>query len=467
MEGEIIIVRRIDRHIPRTRHIMQNIDRIAKILSSFNDGPMPLSELLARNGIPQSSGYKLVNALLHAGLLQRPMRGMLALGPAAAAFFFAPLKAMPPSEDPALPGALHYYSDANGWAMPRAAQWNPNLLDLVSTERFRRDPPFVIGFANASNSSPWRLAMVRSLMAAAQRQRAVVSHVIVRDANDDPQQQIEQLAEMREKGIDLCILSAAASDHPGLLAAVRELGMAGIPVIGVDRFCGESEHMVSFVTASDVLVGRLSALWLTERLGGRGRILMLCGREDASPCRLRLQAATEIFSLHPDIEIVAIEFTNWEAVHGHAIVQRHLASSTQVDGVWCDSGLQGVGALQAFVEAGYKRGTIPPHTGGEVNLMYKLAFNHKVPLCGVDYPAAMGALSFQTALDTLFGRQVPHRVEANLEIVISRGHETPSVKADLFAEEKVRWDRGDEYVHASGWIPSGGPASHGREPFFI
>jgi hypothetical protein len=44
-------------------------------------------------------------------------------------------------------------------------------------------------------------------------------------------------------------------------------------------------------------------------------------------------------------------------------------------------------------------------------------------------------------------------VEASLEIVVSRGHETTSVKADILAEEKVRWDRDDDYVHASGWIP--------------
>ena len=25
----------------------------------------------------------------------------------------------------------------------------------------------------------------------------------------------------------------------------------------------------------------------------------------------------------------------------------------------------------------------------------------------------------------------------------------------MLAEEKVRWDRSDDYVHASGWIPAG------------
>jgi len=448
---------------------MQSLERIANLLSSFSPerGEIGLSELLKTCGIPQSSGYKLVDALVREGLLQRPRRGVLALGPAVGSFFFTPIKALvPPATAVATtPGAFR--AENGGHSITRMVQWNSNLLDLVSTTRYQKDPPFVIGFSNASTSSPWRVALVRSLMAAAQRQRDVVSHVLVRDAQDDPIRQIEHLEEMLQRRVDLCILSAAASNHPQLQATIHNLGAEGIPVVGVDRMCGEAEDMVCFVTAPDVLVGRISALWLSEFLGGRGRILMLCGREDASPCRDRLRAATEIFSLYPEIEIEAIEYTNWEARLGREAVRRHLTEGTRLAGVWCDSGLQGVGSLRAFAEAGYRRSTIPPHTGGEINLMYKLAFHHRVPLCGVDYPAAMGALSFQAGLDTLFGRQVPRRIEANIEIVISRGHETTSVKADLLAEEKVRWDREDNYIHASGWIPSTSSQSARGKPFFI
>jgi hypothetical protein len=62
----------------------------------------------------------------------------------------------------------------------------------------------------------------------------------------------------------------------------------------------------------------------------------------------------------------------------------------------------------------------------------------------------MGAISFQMALDTLFGRQVPRVLEANSEIIVTRGHETKSVRADIHAEKKVYWNRADDHVHASG-----------------
>jgi len=172
--------------------------------------------------------------------------------------------------------------------------------------------------------------------------------------------------------------------------------------------------------------------------------------ENASPCSIRLRAARQVFVTFPGIEIVDIHFTDWLAERGYALMRGYLSSGFVPDGVWCDSGLQGIGSLNAFRDHGFRRGTIPPHTGGEMNLMYKIAATEKVPLCGLDYPPAMGAISFQMALDTLFGRQVPRVLEANSEIIVTRGHETKSVRADIHAEKKVYWNRADDHVHASG-----------------
>jgi ribose transport system substrate-binding protein len=431
---------------------MESLSRIADLLSCFeNRANWPVGELLAHLAIPASTGYKLIKALQSRGLLANTRRGVLALGPAAQAFFYAPVRLVAEPDAPAAwpSGGL---GRADRPAVSRVAQWNNGLLNLVSTERFRKPPPYVVGFANASLSNPWRVTMVGSLTAAARRQRDI-AQLVVRDAHDDPELQVAQLLEMRALGIDLCILSAAAGSDPRLDATVSELAREGLPIIGIDRRCGGPEDLVSFVTASDLVIGRVSALWLAEYLGGKGRILMLCGRRDASPCQLRLQAAQEVFSLHPQIEILGIEFTDWQAAQAQGTVGRMLASGLVPDGVWSDSGLQSVGSLQAFAAAGFRKGAIPPHTGGDINIMYKTALQLRVPMCALDYPAAMGALGFQTALETLSGRQVPRRVETNLEVVVSRGHETASVRADVLTEEKVRWDREDDFVHAAGWIP--------------
>ncbi|MBV8474827.1 MAG: substrate-binding domain-containing protein [Hyphomicrobiales bacterium] len=428
---------------------MKSFSRITAILTAFttHEPVLRIDDLLRRAGVPQSSGYKLVNDLVATGLLRRVQRGSVALGPAGADFFFAPLRANAPVRAFTQATSL---GDLKTSAAPRKSHLETELLKLVSTERFKKEPPFVIAFANASKAHPWRLAMEESLLAAARRQSDVVSKLIVYDAQDDAALQARQLADMPAQGVDLCILSAAAEDDAELENQLRLLAQQGFPIVGVDRRCGSLDNLVSFVTASDEMVGRVSALWLCEHLAGRGRILMLCGREHTSPCRIRLRAARQVFSSFPGIEIIAIEYTDWLAEKGYSIVGRYLDKGLIPDGVWSDSGLQGVGSLAVFRDRGFKRGTIPPHTGGELNLVYKIAVTEKVPLCGLDYPPAMGAGSFQVALSTLFGRQVPRVVETNLETIVTRGHETESVRADVHAERKVVWNRADDHVHAMG-----------------
>ncbi|MDW9500522.1 substrate-binding domain-containing protein [Sinorhizobium meliloti] len=425
---------------------MKSFERISAILCGF--GPsnpcMRIDSLLSLTGVPTSSGYKIISDLVVEGLLERAGRGMVSLGPSAARLFYAPLRAVMPART-----AVIASSDRSTTA-PRKPHLEGELLKLVATDRYRKAPPFVIGFANASNAHPWRKALERSLLAAAQRQSHIVSRVIVRDAENDPAQQVAHLKQMRAESVDLCIVSAVNESNESLRDAISELAGHGIPLVGVDRICGDIEDLVSFVTASDETVGRISALWLAEHLKGKGEIVMLCGMKGTSPCTIRLQAALATFADFPEIRIMAIEYTDWLAERGYSAMQNHLGSDWVPDGVWCDSGLQGVGSLNAFRDKGFRRGAIPPHTGGEMNLMYKIAVTEKVPLCGLDYPAAMGAISFQTALDILFGRQVPRIVEADLQIIVTRGHETRSVRADVLAERKVNWTGADTLVHAAG-----------------
>ncbi|MEM9814109.1 MAG: substrate-binding domain-containing protein, partial [Pseudomonadota bacterium] len=405
---------------------MKSFERISAILICFSSSEpqLRIDTLLCRTGIPTSSGYKLISDLVAEGLLRRVARGTVALGPSAAGLFYSPRRALMPVRGEVGLAGLRVAS------APRKSHLESDQLNLVTTEQFRKEPPFTIGFANASSAHPWRMALERSLLGAARSQSDIVEQVVVRNAENDPVLQADQLLQMLDDGVDLCIISAAAEQNATLESSIAQLAACKMPLVGVDRFCGGTDDLVSFVTASDETVGRISALWLAERLSGAGRIVLLCGLETASPCKIRLEAARLTFERFPGIEIVAVEFTDWLAERGYQAVQAHLAAGWVPDGVWCDSGLQGIGSLNAFLDRGFLRGTIPPHTGGEMNLMYKMAIQERVPLCGLDYPAAMGAASFHVAIDALSGRPVPRVVETDMQVIVTRGHETTSVRAD-------------------------------------
>ncbi len=62
----------------------------------------------------------------------------------------------------------------------------------------------------------------------------------------------------------------------------------------------------------------------------------------------------------------------------------------------------------------------------------------------------MGARALEMALEVLGGNTVPQRVEVPVQIVLPRGLETTSVKADAWAELHVAWDLSDDAILSQG-----------------
>ena len=344
-------------------------------------------------------------------------------------------------------GASLAHADYAG--APRTFLWNPELNQLFDAAKFKKAPPYVVGFSNASISNAWRVAFLQGIEWAAAQHRDEIKRLIVTDANDDPTKQISDIQDLLNQDIDILVVSPATED--ALDPVVGRAFKSGMPVILVDRKVKTPGNYVSFVTASDTALGRISAQWLVEKLGGSGNIVMLPGMAGTSPAERRIAAAREVFGQHPGIKVLAMEYTNWNPAQGKtvmsALIQRF---GHKIGGVWCDSGLQGSGSLEAFIAAGYKPGEIPPHTGGDLNQMYQTVVKYKVPHIGIDYSPSMGIRAITVALDVLHGAGVPRRVEQNFQISISRGDETQSVKADVFDDQYARMDMPGELIMGNG-----------------
>ena len=422
-----------------------NLDRIAAILLAFDPKNTPLTSraLVDRAGASQATGFGLLRALTRAGLLERVDHGLFRLGARAAGFAFAPL-AWPADRQTAESAPAGPPADRG---IPEQ-DWSDRLVRTIDCSDLERPPPWRIGFANASLSNHWRAALLQSLQYGVRTNAAAIAALEVHTAEDDWERQLDDIERLLETDPDALIVSAAPGETGALSARLRAVMATGIPVVALDRRARDENACHSFVTASDRLIGQVCARWLIEKLGGRGRIWMLSGTQGASPAIRRQSAALGQFATAPGIAVEAVVHTNWTAPGGErAILDLMDSLGTPPDGVWCDSGLQGVGSLRAFETLGLEP---PPHTGGDLNRMYKMALQAGVAFAAVDYPAAMGALAIETVLAILRGETVMRRVEAPMQIVLPRGQETRSVKADKWAERHVRWDLPDDAILSQG-----------------
>ncbi|QBY00065.1 hypothetical protein E2K80_04345 [Rhodophyticola sp. CCM32] len=436
-------------------HKGSNITRIATLLEAFDGAntPLPTGVLLSRAGLTRATGFALIRALVAKGWLLRADHGLLQLGPATARLMYSPLE----------PALAHGTAAPRLMAQPQAQtgpvpedmpgempgdDWQSALTETVDTSGFMRPGPVRIGFSNASLSNPWRAALLASMRYSQRLYADRLEEVLMRSADDDPALQLQQIDELVSAGIDLLIISCTHSAAPAINARLRALAEAGLPIVAVDRRPSDAACLVSFATASDRRIGRICAQWMIERLGFSGRIWMLSGVEGASPAIRRQAAALASFAAHPGITVETVSYTGWTDAGGYRAVDRLLAQgSPPPDGVWCDSGLQGVGSLQRFVETG---GPLPIHTGGDLNRMYKLALHHKLPFVAVDYPAAMGGRAIEVALDILAGRPVQRRIEVPAPVVLPRGQETRNIRADIWAETHVGWGLPDDAILSQG-----------------
>lgn len=350
----------------------------------------------------------------------------------------------------ALAGGNAPAADSGGYTgQARTFLWNPEFNDVVDTSKYKREAPFVIGFSNAGVADGWLVTFKHGVEWAAAQNSDRIGKFIITDANWDADKQIRDIQDLMNQDIDLLLVNPVTLE--ALDPVLRRTMRAGTPVVSVVRRVKSDEAFVSFVTASDTALARLSAQWLVETLNGSGKIIVLPGQAGASPAEFRLRAAREVFGQYPGIEVLSVQYTDWSPAKGKeimaALIQTH---GNAIDGVWADSGLQGSGSVEAFLNAGVSGADVPPHTGGDLNYMYQLAHKHSFPFIGIDYTAAIGIDGVRIALDVLEGKRVPKRFDLNFQVVIPEGRETTSIKADVWLRDYVRLDKPGELIMGHG-----------------
>ena len=415
---------------------------------SRSHGTIPLRELAAL--APRSSLYRVIKTMAAAGIVART-KGTIGIGPLAQALLRGHgLRLSCETVPPARPHQFDVLGGDTDEAsdpiiLSRPLRWSPKRSG------------FHIGFSNVTLDSPWRIALVHSVERAAANLHGSLARFTVRHANDSAEQQAADIDELVAAGADGLVVSANASTQ--VRAAIERAMRRRVEVVIIDRGMRDLPP-TSYVCTSDRMIGRITAQWLAETLRGSGGILLLPGGEGSEPAQRRLAAALEVFSAFPNITILETSWTDWKRERGYRFVRDAIERlGRQISGVWCDSGLQGVGSMKAFARSGWKNGTIPPHTGGDLNLAYKLAIRHQIKLAAVDCPPAMGKRAVEVLFDALQGRHVPSRVEVPLEVIVTEGCQTQSISPHLAVEDHVRWDLPDDLVLASGL----GPAYNPRE----
>lgn len=316
--------------------------------------------------------------------------------------------------------------------------------ETVDTTQYKTEPPWTIGYADASLSNSWRVFAWQYMQAEAEA-HPDVAEVIHANANDSTPKQVSDIENLLSRDVDCMIVAptSATALAPAIAAASQE-----IPVV-INERAVESNDYTTFASLKAVEMGELQAEAVVKALNGKGKIVILEGIEGTGPVIETLEGMENVLDENPGIEVLATEYTEWSRDKGKQQMENLLQANSEIDAVLSDSGLQNVGAFEA-VEAAGRVDEIKAWTGDTVQGWLRVVHQNDLPGLVVDRPTIIGAESVALCVAILEGKPVP-KVWATENQVIEPGEVEKFIAPNTAGSEEW-WDWWDL---PEKWLPTG------------
>lgn len=277
-------------------------------------------------------------------------------------------------------------------AVPKAGQ-------MVSTSRFKKNPPWTIGYADSSLSNSWRVFAWQYMQYEASKYPVKIIHT---NANDSIPKQVSDIQNLLSKHVD-CLIVSATSDKA--LNPIISVASKQVPVVIQERSVTTTDY-TSFAALDAVEMGRLQAQAVAKALHGKGNIVILEGVAGSGPVDQSLEGMHSVLEKYPGIKVLTTQYTNWSAATGKSDMQNDLTAFKRIDGVLSDSGLQAQGAFEAVQAAGRLK-EIKVWTGDDVQAWLRTVNQYHLPGVIVDRPTLVAETSVKDCIAILQGQSVP------------------------------------------------------------
>jgi ribose transport system substrate-binding protein len=201
-------------------------------------------------------------------------------------------------------------------------------------------------------------------------------------------------------------------DDVALAESVKKLNDANIPIV----LAGNSMPggFVTFIGADDVEIGYRQASYLFDKLGGKGKIVVIQGVPGAPTNRDRLRGYQRAFAEFPGIQVLGTGTGNYQQPDGKRAMSQFLREHPQIDAVLSANDGMALGALEALKAAG--RTTTVIGINGILDAVRQIESG--ALLASVDFNMfKIGCLATRAALRHLKGEAVPEKLLLPAEII--------------------------------------------------
>ncbi|MEW6743788.1 MAG: substrate-binding domain-containing protein [Planctomycetota bacterium] len=246
---------------------------------------------------------------------------------------------------------------------------------------------------------------------------------------DDRAAQIRVVEDFITAKVDGIVL--APLDDTALAGVVHEATAEGIPVVIIDSGL-QSQETVSFVATDNYKGGELAGKRLGERLGGKGKVLMLRYQEgSASTMQREAGFLDRLKADFPEIEVVSSnQYGGATTETSYQAAENLLVRFEQLDGIFCPNESTTFGMLRALQDAGRAGKLVFVGFDSSQKLIDALR-SGEIDALVLQNPYRMGELGVRTMVDHLQGKNVAALIDTGVALATRENMETPEIGALL------------------------------------
>ncbi|MEV4036624.1 ABC transporter permease/substrate-binding protein [Streptomyces umbrinus] len=269
-----------------------------------------------------------------------------------------------------------------------------------------------VGLSLSTLNNPFFVQIKEGAQAEAKKLGADLT---VTDAQNDASQQANQLQNFTSEGVDSIIVNPVDSDAAG--PSVRSANKSDIPVVGVDRGVNKAET-AALVASDNVEGGKLGAKALAEKLGGKGKIVILQGLAGTSASRERGAGFAEGLKAYPGIDVVAKQPADFDRTKGLDVMTNLLQAHPDVQGVFAENDEMALGAVKALGSKAGKSVQVIGFDGTPDGL--KAVKEGTMYASVAQQPKELGRIAVENALRAADDKEVEKTVKVPVKVVTAK-----------------------------------------------
>ncbi|MDB5800869.1 MAG: transcriptional regulator, LacI family protein [Rhodocyclales bacterium] len=233
-------------------------------------------------------------------------------------------------------------------------------------------------------------------------------------------EQAAALEQLLEQSVDALVMKPMSTHDAGIAAILHQAHLRGIPVITLDSTITDSE--ISCTVGSDNVRGQaMTAEYIFERLGKRGKVAYFQGDQGVPAGVMRARSFTETLSRYPEISLCHEIMMAWTThisrrVEGARHMRDILAQTPDLGALISSTDEGALGALDALEEAGLIGKILVAGFDGTPEALLAVR-NNRMAVTLRQRPDLIAAHTLDAMLAAMRGESLPPMIFTEIDLI--------------------------------------------------